>query len=66
MSEEKFTEEELPRGTVLLLGRALNGSELASLIRPEDDGNIQTILRQFRDYLEIHTSLPGEKRIGDR
>jgi hypothetical protein len=47
---DKFTETELPKGKMMLVGRAANGNEIACMINPNAT-NIVAIIKVLRDQL---------------
>jgi len=62
---DKFSEEELPRGAVLLIGRTASGMELACSVPIESDHAIKEILARLREALAIYDTpepfIPSDK-----
>ena len=47
-----FTEAQLPRGTIMVVGRTLGGKELAGLIRPGDQAHNNFMITWLLDLIK--------------
>lgn len=56
-SKNLFTEKELPRGKMLLIGRSLDGRELACLVT---DSNINTVYKDLDNCLRFNDGIQNK------
>lgn len=63
---DKFTETELPRGSMLVIGRSLDGGELACVIPIDDEERTAKIVKGLYQVLLFNDGIRNIKQASEK